>query len=98
MNRYQQLRGDNQETYYNIGRMFHQMNILPLAMYFYEKCLKADIPKIVITVEATGEERTVEAEEYNLRPMAAHNLSLVYLASGNNYVARNLLEKYCCVE
>uniref|UniRef100_A0A8R1TWZ5 Uncharacterized protein n=2 Tax=Onchocerca TaxID=6281 RepID=A0A8R1TWZ5_ONCVO len=98
MNRYQQLRGDNQETYYNIGRMFHQMNMLPLAMYFYEKCLKADIPKIVITVEATGEERTVEAEEYNLRPMAAHNLSLVYLASGNHYVARNLLEKYCCVE
>lgn len=40
MNRYQRLRGDNQETYYNIGRMFHQMNILPLAMYFYEKCLK----------------------------------------------------------
>lgn len=40
MNRYQRLRGDNQETYYNIGRMFHQMNILPLAMYFYGKCLK----------------------------------------------------------
>lgn len=42
MNRYQQLRGENQETYYNIGRMFHQMNILPLAMYFYGKCLKVN--------------------------------------------------------
>ncbi|MCP9262602.1 RNA polymerase Rpb7 protein [Dirofilaria immitis] len=97
MNRYQQLRGDNQETYYNIGRMFHQMNILPLAMYFYEKCLKTDIPKIVITDEATGEEFTSEAEEYNLQPMAAHNLALIYLASGNQYVAQNLLEKYYCV-
>ncbi|EJD73995.1 TPR Domain containing protein [Loa loa] len=98
MNRYQQLRGDNQETYYNVGRMFHQMNILPLAMYFYGKCLKADIPKIVVTDEVTGNERTVEAEEYNLQPMAAHNLALIYLASGNHYVARNLLERYCCVE
>lgn len=42
MNRYQQLRGNNQETYYNIGRMFHQMNILHLAIYFYEKCLKVN--------------------------------------------------------
>ncbi|CAG9540754.1 unnamed protein product [Cercopithifilaria johnstoni] len=98
MNRYQQLRGDNQETYYNIGRMFHQMNILPLAMYFYGKCLKTDIPKLVVTDEITGKECTVEAEEYNLRPMAAHNLALIYLASGNHYVARNLLERYCCVE
>ncbi|KAL3984569.1 TPR repeat family protein [Acanthocheilonema viteae] len=98
MNRYQQLRGDNQETYYNIGRMFHQMNILPLAMYFYGKCLKIDIPKVVVTDEATGDECAVEAEEYDLRPMAAHNLALIYLASGNHYVARNLLERYCCIE
>ncbi|VDN34407.1 unnamed protein product [Gongylonema pulchrum] len=40
MNRYQRLRGDNQETYYNAGRMFHQMNILPLAIHFYEMCLE----------------------------------------------------------
>ncbi|VDK80412.1 unnamed protein product [Litomosoides sigmodontis] len=98
MNRYQQLRGDNQETHYNIGRMFHQMNILPLAVYFYGKCLKIDIPKLVITDEVTSEKCVVDAEEYNLRPMAAHNLALIYLASGNHYVARNLLERYCCVE
>lgn len=60
--------------------------------------LQANIPKIVITDKATGKEYAVEAKEYNLRPMAAHNLALIYLASGNHYVARNLLERYCCVE
>ncbi|VDN01844.1 unnamed protein product [Thelazia callipaeda] len=62
MNRYQRLRGNNQETNYNIGRMFHQMNILPLAMHFYEECLKADIPKLVITDGESGKQRLVEDE------------------------------------
>lgn len=40
MKRYEKLRGPCQETYYNVARMFHQMNILPVAIHFYNKCLQ----------------------------------------------------------
>lgn len=39
MSQYQGLRKECQETFYNIGRMFHQMNLLSMAEHFYEKCL-----------------------------------------------------------
>ena len=35
---------------------------------------------------------------YNLRPMAAHNLALIYRESGNISKATMLLKKYCVIE
>ena len=34
---YLRLRGDTQETYYNLGRAMHQLGILPAAIHYYEK-------------------------------------------------------------
>ncbi|VDD95624.1 unnamed protein product [Enterobius vermicularis] len=97
MKRYEKLRGPCQETYYNVARMFHQMNILPVAIHFYNKCLQEEIPQVQITDFDTGTLIKVKAERYNLRPMAAHNLALIYRESGNISKATMLLKKYCAV-
>ena len=37
---YMEMRGECQETYYNIGRAFHQLGLLSDAAQFYERALK----------------------------------------------------------
>lgn len=37
MKKYEKVRACQQEVWYNIARMFHQMSIFPLAIHFYEK-------------------------------------------------------------
>lgn len=34
---------------------------------------------------------------YDLKRLAAHNLALIYEASGNRMLAREILEDYCTV-
>ncbi|MFH4984089.1 hypothetical protein AB6A40_010798 [Gnathostoma spinigerum] len=97
MNRYEKLRGPCQESFYNVGRMFHQMNILPMAIHFYQKCLEAEVPRIVVVDNETGTESIGQADRYDLRPLAAHNLALIYEGSGNIHMAYQLMEKYCVV-
>lgn len=36
MKRYEKMRTVRQEVYYNLGRMFHQLSITPLAIHFYK--------------------------------------------------------------
>uniref|UniRef100_A0A915BUF8 General transcription factor 3C polypeptide 3 n=1 Tax=Parascaris univalens TaxID=6257 RepID=A0A915BUF8_PARUN len=98
MNRYQRIRGDCQETNFNIARMFHQMNILPLAIHFYQKCLDSKVPMVAVVDEDSGEETIVPYERYDLRPSAAHNLAIIYETSGNILLARQILLKYCTIE
>ncbi|KAF1751041.1 hypothetical protein GCK72_017593 [Caenorhabditis remanei] len=96
MKKYSRVRTCNQEVYYNIGRMFHQMSILPLAKHFYDKVLHAAPPN-VFAFDDDGNEIIVPAEKYDLRKMAAHNLALIYRTSGNHYAARAIYEKYLVV-
>jgi len=46
MRRYQNHRGmDVQEVNYNIGRLFHQLGILPKAIFFYDRVLNSPVPE-----------------------------------------------------
>ncbi|KAK0413063.1 hypothetical protein QR680_006576 [Steinernema hermaphroditum] len=98
MRQYEKLRGECQETLYNIGRMFHQMGMTSMAIHFYERLLNdSQAPKVWVVDEETGEKRAEVKEQYDLKPLAAHNLSLIYESCGNFGAARAVLEKYCVV-
>ncbi|XP_018016314.1 general transcription factor 3C polypeptide 3 [Hyalella azteca] len=44
LNSYRELRGDCQESLYNIGRAMHQLNVLHQAIYYYELALSCPRP------------------------------------------------------
>ncbi|KAK6767140.1 hypothetical protein RB195_026476 [Necator americanus] len=96
MKLYEKNRPCRQESYYNIGRMFHQMSITPLAIYFYEKVL-AEPPPLVYYTDDEGNEVLRPDSMYDMRRFAAHNLALMYRASGNDYLARKMYAKYLVV-
>uniref|UniRef100_A0A914W3B1 General transcription factor 3C polypeptide 3 n=2 Tax=Plectus sambesii TaxID=2011161 RepID=A0A914W3B1_9BILA len=97
LNKYERARGVKQEVWYNLGRAFHQLNILYAAVHFYKKVFDSEAPPVVRYDEETGEMKREIAEEYDLKPLAAHNLALIYQTSGNRHLARQVLEKYCIV-
>ncbi|XP_076638153.1 general transcription factor 3C polypeptide 3 isoform X3 [Colletes latitarsis] len=89
LKKYCQLRGEDgkQETYYNMGRAFHQIGLLPAAVHFYKLVLNEDPGEIV------------KENSYllDLKQEAAFNLHLIYLDSENFLLARMYLEKYITV-
>jgi len=88
MRRYQNHRGmDVQEVNYNIGRLFHQLGVLPKAIFFYDRVLASPAPEF----------QEASDERYDLKRLAAYNLSLIYEASGNHALARSVLERHCSV-
>ncbi|TKR71859.1 hypothetical protein L596_019392 [Steinernema carpocapsae] len=98
MRNYEKLRGDCQETTYNIARMFHQMGMTSIAIHLYEKLLnESEAPQVWVVDEETGERKAEVMERYDLKPLAAHNLALIYESSGNLGAARAVLEKYCVI-
>lgn len=84
LRKYEDLRGSemNQEIYYNIGRAFHQVELLPQAMYYYKKALNCDRPL---------------GDLYDLKCDIAYNLHLIYLNSGQTHVANMYLQKYVVI-
>lgn len=38
------LRGECQESFFNVGRMFHQIGLLQNAVHFYQKALTCPVP------------------------------------------------------
>ncbi|XP_034654564.1 general transcription factor 3C polypeptide 3 [Drosophila subobscura] len=93
--RYKELRsaGDEfskcaaqQEILYNIGRIYHQANILHLAVEYYEKALAVQHPLIDEHEDTLG-----------LQHETAFNLHLIYRANGNHWKARQYLMRYCVV-
>lgn len=91
MDKYQKLRGQCQETFYNMGRAMHQLGLTYAAIYYYEKVLNEE-PFITV-----NETKIDSIESFDLKRFAAHNLSLIYSNSGNKVVARLMLEKYCTI-
>ncbi|EDW00669.1 general transcription factor 3C polypeptide 3 [Drosophila grimshawi] len=75
-----------QEIYYNIGRIYHQANILHLATDYYERALAVHHPLIEKHESILG-----------LQHEIAFNLHLIYRASGNKWKARQCLMRYCVV-
>ncbi|XP_077981936.1 general transcription factor 3C polypeptide 3-like [Glandiceps talaboti] len=84
LQRYIDTRGEWQESYYNIGRAFHQLGLVHLAIHFYRKALAS--PVIL-----------EDEDDFDLRSQTAYNLSLIYQNSGSVQLARELLLKYCVI-
>ncbi|XP_054279234.1 general transcription factor 3C polypeptide 3 [Macrosteles quadrilineatus] len=86
--KYKDLRGREglQESYYNIGRAFHQLGLLPPAIHHYKKALEFK-SKFIDNYP----------QHLNLQREAAFNLHLIYMASGARDIARMYLEKYVVV-
>jgi general transcription factor 3C polypeptide 3 (transcription factor C subunit 4) len=65
-----------------VGRAYHQLGLVHQAVKYYEEVLKQPLS---------------EEENCNLKREAAFNLSLIYKASGNMDMARNVLREFCTV-
>ncbi|XP_014219424.1 general transcription factor 3C polypeptide 3 [Copidosoma floridanum] len=89
MNTYATLREEQgqQESDYNMARVFHQLGLLPAAMKFYKKVLESPQPELVRQNETL----------LDLKREAAFNLHLIYLQSGNQDLARMYIEDYIVV-
>ncbi|XP_072285901.1 general transcription factor 3C polypeptide 3 [Pyxicephalus adspersus] len=87
LNRYLDLRGPCQETYYNIARALHQMGLTYLAIHYYKQAL--ELPPLQL--------EGIEEDQVDLKRDIAFNLSLIYQSSGNIEMARRLLYTYCII-
>uniref|UniRef100_A0A3Q2TMP9 General transcription factor IIIC, polypeptide 3 n=1 Tax=Fundulus heteroclitus TaxID=8078 RepID=A0A3Q2TMP9_FUNHE len=85
--RYVELRGLCQESMYNLGRALHQMGLTHLAIHYYQKALSTPAWKL----------EGIPDDQADLRREIAFNLSLIYQASGNTEVARQLIRTHCTV-
>lgn len=81
---YKDLRGPCglQEVYYNLGRAFHQLGLLPAATHHY---------KLVLETKPPAEPMLDLCQE------AAFNLHLIYLNAGCKDLAQMYLDKYVVV-
>lgn len=70
-----------------MGRVFHQIGLLPAAVHFY---------KLVLT-KNPGDLIEKNSHLLNLKKEAAFNLHLIYLQSENYLLARMYLENYITV-
>ncbi|XP_008298684.1 general transcription factor 3C polypeptide 3 [Stegastes partitus] len=84
---YVELRGECQETMYNLGRALHQMGLTHLAIHYYQKALRLPAQKL----------EGIEDDQVDLSREIAFNLSLIYQASGNMEMARQLINTHCIV-
>ncbi len=72
-----------------------QVNLGFAATHYYQKVLETE----PVQAAAAREDSQSDSETviYDLRPLAAHNLALIYQESGNILLAKQLLETYCTV-
>ncbi|KAG8004570.1 General transcription factor 3C polypeptide 3 [Nibea albiflora] len=85
--RYVELRGECQESMYNLGRALHQMGLTHLAIHYYQKALTLPAQKL----------EGIPDDQVDLKREIAFNLSLLYQASGNVEMARQLINTHCIV-
>lgn len=72
---------EKQEIDFNFGRLFHMLGLPTIAVRHYEQVLEYVIPDL----------------DYDLLVEAAHNLSLIYVFSGNTALARKITDKYLTI-
>lgn len=85
--RYVELRGECQESMYNIGRALHQTGLSHLAIHYYQKALSLPPEKL----------EGIDEDQVDLRREISFNLSHIYQASGNMEMAHQLIRTYCIV-
>lgn len=86
---YLKLRGECQESYYNLGRAHHQLGILPAAIHYYKRALEQPV---AIKNHSGGDDPM-----FNLHREIAFNLSLIYRSSGATNLAKLYVAKYIVV-
>ncbi|XP_062578498.1 general transcription factor 3C polypeptide 3-like [Saccostrea cucullata] len=85
LNSYKELRGECQETYYNIGRALHQLGLTYAAVHYYKKGLT--FPPIVED----------EQNRFDLTRQLAYNLMVIYKTSGSEALARQVMHQYLVI-
>lgn len=85
---YLELRGTCQEAMYNIGRVFHQINMLDKAAIFYRKVLAMD-DRLKLSHGVSQREYD---EVFNVRREAAFNLALIYKNSQSYRLAYQVIK------
>uniref|UniRef100_H3D6V2 General transcription factor IIIC, polypeptide 3 n=1 Tax=Tetraodon nigroviridis TaxID=99883 RepID=H3D6V2_TETNG len=85
--RYLELRGNCQESMYNLGRAVHQLGLTHLAIHYYQTALALPVQNL----------EGIADDQVDLRREIAFNLSLIYQTSGNTEMARQLINTHCIV-
>lgn len=85
LTKYQDQRGSeaDQEVFYNFGRAFHQLELLPQAIFYYKKALTC--------------RPAIDDPMFNLTPDIGYNLHLIYMNAGQFDLAKTYLEKYVVI-
>ncbi|XP_068231271.1 general transcription factor 3C polypeptide 3 isoform X2 [Palaemon carinicauda] len=83
LNTYVEMRGECQESMYNMGRAFHQLNLLPQAIHYYKRAL-----------ECPAVESPPDGPMLDLSREIAFNLALIYQSSGSPNLARMYMFRY----
>lgn len=86
---YLELRGTCQEAMYNIGRVFHQINMLDKAVIFYKKALSMNDKS---RIEPLQENPSEFDEIFDVRREAAFNLALIYKNSQSRGLAYQVIK------
>ncbi|XP_067129558.1 general transcription factor 3C polypeptide 3 [Centruroides vittatus] len=84
--RYYELRGECQESLYNLGRAMHQLGLNSVALHFYKKALACPLP-------ISSDNQDI----FDLRHEIAYNMCLIYQASGATALAQMYLRRYCII-
>ncbi|KAG2458952.1 TF3C3 factor, partial [Polypterus senegalus] len=87
LNRYLEIRGPCQESFYNIGRALHQLGLIHFAIHYYQKALSCPPTQL----------EGIELDQVDLCREIGFNLSLIYQNSGNIDMARHIITKYCII-
>jgi general transcription factor 3C polypeptide 3 (transcription factor C subunit 4) len=87
---YLELRGSCQEAMYNIGRVFHQVNMLDKAVIFYKKALAMDDRPRIKPLQEDPDEFD---EIFDVRREAAFNLALIYKNSQSPRLAHQVIKE-----
>lgn len=86
---YLELRGTCQEAMYNIGRVFHQMNMLDKAVVFYKKAIALSKKDQIKRLAESDDEFE---EIFDVRREAAFNLALIYKNSQSYELACHVIK------
>ncbi|XP_064653251.1 general transcription factor 3C polypeptide 3-like isoform X1 [Lineus longissimus] len=85
LNKYMELRGECQESFYNMGRAFHQLGLYHVAIHYYDKVLTLPCP--------VEDERGL----FDLKRDAAFNLCQIYKNSKSDEMVHYLMQEYLVV-